>query len=150
MIFSLPEKCSFVGREAELSKSEEWVGFCPKKTPQKSIVTLWGIAGAGKSQLVSEFVKQQREKYPGYDIFWITGATKEASEQSILSVLKLTSNPEATISEGSESYDERRSMPIGSFFTELKNTMRARWLLVIDGIPGDSSLQQRIRSYLDG
>ncbi|UPL02576.1 hypothetical protein LCI18_013510 [Fusarium solani-melongenae] len=51
---SLPEKCSFVGREAELSKLEEWVGFCPKKTPQRSIVTLWGFAGVGKSQLVSE------------------------------------------------------------------------------------------------
>lgn len=146
---SLPEKCSFVGREAELSKLEEWVGFCPKKTPQRSIVTLWGFAGVGKSQLVSEFVKRQREKYPDYDIFWIAGATKEAFEQSILSVLKLANNPEATISEGGESYDERRSMLINSFFTELKNTMRARWLLVIDGIPGDPSLQQHIRSYLD-
>ncbi|KAI8654520.1 PNP-UDP-1 domain-containing protein [Fusarium keratoplasticum] len=132
---SLPEKCSFVGREAELSKLEEWVGFCPKKTPQRSIVTLWGFAGVGKSQLVSEFVKRQREKYPDYDIFWIAGATKEAFEQSILSVLKLANNPEATISEGGESYDERRSMLINSFFTELKNTIRARWLLVIDGIP---------------
>jgi tetratricopeptide (TPR) repeat protein len=139
-----------VGREAELSKLEEWVGFCPKKTPQRSIVTLWGFSGVGKSQLVSEFVKQQREKYPGYDIFWIAGATKEAFEQSILSVLKLANNPEATISEGGESYDEHRSMLINSFFTELKNMMRARWLLVIDGIPGDSSLQQHIRNYLDG
>ncbi|RSL87982.1 hypothetical protein CEP52_015349 [Fusarium oligoseptatum] len=147
---SLPEKCSFVGREAELSKLEEWVGFCPEKMSQKSVVTLWGIAGVGKSQLVSEFVKQQREKYPGYDIFWIAGATKEAFEQSILSVLKVGDNPEATISEGSESYDEQRSMLIRSFFTELKNTMRARWLLVVDGIPGESSLQQHIRSYLDG
>ncbi|RSL52708.1 hypothetical protein CEP53_007989 [Fusarium sp. AF-6] len=147
---SLPEKCSFVGREAELSKLEEWVGFCPEKMLQKSVVTLWGIAGVGKSQLVSEFVKQQREKYPGYDIFWIAGATKETFEQSILSVLKVDNNPEATISEGSESYDEHRSMLIHSFFTELKNIMRVRWLLVIDGIPGDSSLQQHIRSYLDG
>ncbi|RMJ16480.1 hypothetical protein CDV36_003911, partial [Fusarium kuroshium] len=111
---SLPEKCSFVGREAELSKLEEWVGFCPEKMSQKSVVTLWGIAGVGKSQLVSEFVKQQREKYPGYDIFWIAGATKEAFEQSILSVLKVGDNPEATISEGSESYDEQRSMLIRS------------------------------------
>ncbi|KAL2671539.1 hypothetical protein Neosp_014129 [[Neocosmospora] mangrovei] len=131
---SLPEKCSFVGREAELSKLEEWVGFCPKKTPQRSIVTLWGFAGVGKSQLVSEFVKHQREKHPDYDIFWIAGATKEAFEQSILSVLKLANNPEVTILEGGESYDER-SVLINSFFTELKNTVRARWLLVIDGIP---------------
>jgi Cdc6-like AAA superfamily ATPase len=90
---SLPEKCSFVGREAELAKLEEWVGFCPKKTPQKSIVTLWGLTGVGKSQLVSEFVKQQREKHPGYEIFWIAGATKEAFEQSILDVLKVTNDP---------------------------------------------------------
>ncbi|RSL94588.1 hypothetical protein CDV31_014259 [Fusarium ambrosium] len=144
---SLPEKCSFVGREAELSKLEEWVGFCPEKVSQKSVVTLWGIAGVGKSQLVSEFVKQQREKYPGYDIFWIAGATKEAFEQSILSVLKVGDNPEATISEGSESYDEQRSMLIRSFFTELKNTMRARWLLVVDGIPDVLELARMLNCH---
>jgi hypothetical protein len=32
-------------------------------------------------------------------------------------------------------------MLINSFFSELKSTMHVRWLLVIDGIPGDSSLQ---------
>ncbi|KAF5687138.1 tetratricopeptide repeat domain-containing protein [Fusarium circinatum] len=146
---SLPEKCSFMGREDELAKLEEWVGFCPKKTPQKSTVTLWGLAGVGKSQLVSEFVKKQREKHPTSDIFWASGATKEAFEQSILGILKPANNSRIGIPEGSEGYDEHRSMLINSFFSELKSTMRSRWLLIIDGISGDSSLQQLIRDHLD-
>lgn len=138
-----------MGRADELLKLEEWVGFSPKKTPQKSIVTLWGLAGVGKSQLASEFVKQQREKHPSYDIFWTVGATKEAFEQSIVGLLETASESGSILPESNEGYDKHRAMLMNSFFSDLKSTMHPRWLLVIDGISGDSSLQQLIRDHLE-
>lgn len=137
-----------MGRHAELARLEEWVGLSPNKTPQRSIATLWGLTGTGKSQLASEFVKQQREKHQSYDIFWITATTREAFEQSILGIMKATTDSSAR-PQSSENYDEYRLMLINSFFLELKSMTRTRWLLVIDGIPSDQPLQRHIRSYLD-
>lgn len=149
MGLSLPEQCSFIGRQTELAELEEWVGFPSNNTVQKSIVTLWGLAGVGKSQLVSEFVKRQREKSPCYDIFWLVGTSKEAFEQSILSVLQVSNITGSTTSESDSSYTEHRSQLVSAFFLELRNTARTRWLLVVDGIPNDSSVQHYIRGYLE-
>jgi hypothetical protein len=147
--FSLPESCTFFGREAELAKLETKVGFGANIVPQRSIVTVWGLAGIGKSQLVAEFVKRQRRKYPDADIFWVSGATKEAFEQSIMDILKVGSGPEIVKPDGTVDSDEQRSKLIDSLFLELKNGMRTKWLLVIDGISGDKPTQQHIQGYLN-
>ena len=149
MRLALPEQCSFVGRESELTELEEWLGFHRRKPPQRSVITLWGLSGVGKSQLVSEFVKKQRDKHPNYDIFWITGESKETFEQSIIGALKVADGPLATSPETCESYHEQRTRLVISFFSELKSSTRPRWLLVIDGVSGISSLQQSIRSSVD-
>lgn len=146
---SLPEKCLFVGREAEFAELEAWVGFSSQKTSQKSVVALWGLAGVGKTQLVSEFVKQQREKHPSHDIFWLVGATKEAFEQSILDILDVANNMGPKILDSNTSYDEYRSKLINSFFLELRRRTRPRWLLVVEEMPSDPSLHQQIRGYLE-
>lgn len=138
-----------MGREKELAELEQWLGFHRQKPLQKSVITLWGLSGVGKSQLVSEFVKRQRDKHPSYDIFWTTGESKEAFEQSIIGALKVADGLIATSAEACEDYHAQRTGLINSFFTELKSPMRARWLLVIDGVSGISSLQQLIHSYVD-
>ena len=98
---------------------------------------------------MSKFVREQRYKYPNNDIFWITGESKETFEQSIIDTLKVADRPIATSPEGCEDYYAQRSGLINSFFTELQSPTRARWLLVIDGVSGISSLQRHIRSYVD-
>lgn len=96
---SLPEQRYFVGRKAELSQLESWLGFHQQKLPQKSTVAVWGLSGVGKTQLVSEYVKRQQEKHPACDIFWISGETKEAFEKSIVGFLKVAQGPESRNSE---------------------------------------------------
>lgn len=139
-----------MGRQTELSKLEEWVGFRPQQLPQKSIVAIWGFSGVGKSQLASEFVKKQRESYPNHDIFWLRGETKEAFGQSILSLLKSSTNSVGTSSEMLDNLPDHRAMFINSFFTELKSPSRARWLLIIDGISSDLAIQQYVHGFLNG
>lgn len=146
---ALPKECCFVGREREFAELEEWLGFYRQKPLQKSVITLWGLSGIGKSQLVSEFVKIQRHKYPSYSIFWLMGESKEAFEQSIINACKVVDRPTPTSLEASEGYQAQRERLINSFFTELQSPTRARWLIVVDGVSGISSSQQPIRSYLD-
>ncbi|EJP61351.1 tetratricopeptide repeat domain protein [Beauveria bassiana ARSEF 2860] len=50
-----PLKETGSGREAELAKLEKWLSPSRQMPPQKSVVSLWGLGGVGKSQLVSEF-----------------------------------------------------------------------------------------------
>lgn len=139
-----------MGRQAELARLEDWVGFRPQQPPQKSIVALWGFSGVGKSQLASEFVKQQRENYLNCDIFWLRGETKESFGQSILSLLKASTNSVGTASVLLESFPDQRAMLINSFFTDLKSPSRARWLLIVDGISSDLDMQQYVNGFLNG
>ena len=139
-----------MGRQTELSQLESWLGFHHQKPPQRSTVAVWGLSGVGKSQLVSEYVRRQRENHPTCDIFWISGETKEAFEQSIMGFLKVAHGPESRSSESSGNYDEHRTVLINSFFKELGGSWRTKWLLVVDGIPGASLLHQHIRRCIDG
>ena len=138
-----------MGRQAELSQLENWLGF-HHRLPRRSTVAVWGLSGAGKSQLVSEYVRRQREKHPTCVIFWISGETKEAFEQSIMGLLKVAHGPGSKNSEPGGSYDEHRTVLINSFFTELRDFTQSRWLLVVDGIPAVSPLHQHIRRCVDG
>ncbi|KAM3488705.1 hypothetical protein MY3957_008017 [Beauveria namnaoensis] len=145
---ALPEQRCFVGREAELAKLEKWLSPSRQMPPQKSVVTLWGLGGVGKSQLVSEYVSRQREKH-AMDVFWLAGETKEAFAHSILGFLKVGQGSGGTSPEVGGSYHEQRTILVNSFFSELKSMVRTRWLLVIDGISSMPSQQQHILSYVD-
>ncbi|PGH05123.1 hypothetical protein AJ79_06871 [Helicocarpus griseus UAMH5409] len=96
-----------------------------------------GLSGVGKSQLTSQFVKLQRSKHPQREIFWITGESQEAFEQSAVAMLKAPGNP--TSAESSlpvkNSHEQRMGL-VNSFFVELNRLEDSRWLLVIDGVSG--------------
>ncbi|PMB66326.1 hypothetical protein BM221_007313 [Beauveria bassiana] len=143
-----PLKEAGSGREAELAKLEKWLSPSRQMPPQKSVVTLWGLGGVGKSQLVSEFVSRQREKH-AIDVFWLAGETKEAFAHSILGFLKVGQGSGGTSPDVGGSYHEQRTILVNSFFSELKSMVRIRWLLVIDGISSMPSQQQHILSYVD-
>ncbi|KAK8141538.1 hypothetical protein G3M48_010355 [Beauveria asiatica] len=145
---ALPEQRCFVGREAELAKLDKWLSPSRQMPPQKSVVTLWGLGGVGKSQLVSEFVNRQRAKH-AIDVFWLSGETKEAFAHSILGFLTVGQGSGGANPQVGGSYHEQRTILINSFFSELKSLARARWLLVLDGISSVPSQQQHILGYVD-
>lgn len=131
----LPEKSAFVGRAEEMAFLEEELGFRDQAPIQKSVVCLWGLTGAGKSQLATKFVSQQRLTHPKREIFWINGEDLESFERSITSMLKSRDNSVASESNHLTGLsDEKRERLINLFFAELNNLEDARWLLVIDGV----------------
>lgn len=131
----LPEKSAFVGRAEEMAFLEEELGFQDQAPIQKSVVCLWGLTGAGKSQLAARFVSQQRLTHPKREIFWINGENRESFERSITSMLKSWDNSAASESAHLiELSDEKRMRLVNLFFAELNCLEDARWLLVIDGV----------------
>ncbi|KNG81171.1 tetratricopeptide repeat domain protein [Aspergillus nomiae NRRL 13137] len=154
LAYALPDMWAFVGREEELSYLEETLGFEEQQPLQKSIVGLWGLSGVGKSQLASRFVHQQRSKHPMRDIFWITGETREALEQSVIKMLRGGNHPALSESMSSDStrsrspYENRAGL-VDTFFAELNRLEDQRWLLVIDGISGQSYLDTLETPSLD-
>ncbi|KKZ65542.1 hypothetical protein EMCG_08615 [[Emmonsia] crescens] len=134
---ALPERWAFVGREEELAYLEQELGYKDQPPLQKCIVGLWGLSGVGKSQLASRFVNHQRSKHSKLEIFWISGESQEAFEQSVIDMLKAPGNPVA--SENTlpvRSSHEQRIALVNSFFVELNRLADSRWLLVIDGVSG--------------
>lgn len=111
---------------------EQELGFRAQLPLQKSVVGLWGLSGVGKSQLASRFVDQQRSTHPEREIFWISGESREAFEQSVINMLKVGGDPKNSC--------EQRMGLVHSFFAELNRAEDPRWLLVIDGINGRPEL----------
>lgn len=133
---ALPERWAFMGREEELDWLEKELGFQTQPPLQKSVVALWGLSGVGKSQLASRFVNQQRCKHPEREIFWISGESGEAFEQSVINMLKVGSNSASPEIIPPFKNSHERMRLINSFFAELNGLEDPRWLLVIDGING--------------
>lgn len=140
-----------MGRGAELAQIEEWSLGDSQKLRRNPLITVWGLAGVGKSQLISEFVKRHQATHPEDNIFWLAGESKEAFVQSIMSFLKAKPSHLGVYPEARDNYHEQRTMIVQSFFSELKDPTRAhaRWIIVIDGISSVSSQQQYIKDCVD-
>jgi len=132
---ALPEECRFVGRKQELTRLEQWLVLAQKHPTEKSAMALWGLSGAGKSQMVSKFVRQRCLQQPKDEVFWVTGSSIESFEKGILSFLKVSNEETSSMSmEKRESHHEQRKRLTATFFTELRNASRPRWILVIDDL----------------
>ncbi|GLI76474.1 hypothetical protein PoHVEF18_004747 [Penicillium ochrochloron] len=135
---ALPEKWAFVGREEELAFLQSELFFPSQSSIQKHVVCLWGLTGAGKSQLAARFVHQQLSLHPEREIFWISGESRDSFEESVINMLKARQESSSTamsppallpiIPEG-----ERRAH-MNLFFAELNRLNDGRWLLIIDGV----------------
>lgn len=122
---------------------DEIVGVHPGRLSSKSVVALWGLAGVGKSQLVSQFVKRQQHKWSLRAIFWISGESEQSFDKSVISLLKDSHGMVGEASSGSAVAPEQRELLIRGFFSELGSSALAGALLVIDGLSG--SLERRLR-----
>ena len=51
------------------------------------IVVVWGLGGAGKTQLVLSYIQQHRQEYTAS--FWIEASRKETVERDFLQIYRL-------------------------------------------------------------
>lgn len=142
---ALPEPARFIGRAAELSYLKGILDSNASSIQSKHTLAVWGLGGVGKSQLIAEFVRSIKMEKNSHDIFWVTGETKESFEQSICSYLKAKGSVGTT---PREHYSEQRAVLVDSFFSELRAPRRQKWLLIIDGIPSDSNVQDHVRRHV--
>jgi len=58
-----------------------------ERTQSSKVLVVWGLGGAGKSQLVLTYLQEYRTDYS--NIFWVEAGTKEAIEQEYLQIYGL-------------------------------------------------------------
>lgn len=95
-------------------------------------------------------MKRQWDKYNDRVIFWVSGESEEAFEQSVIGLLK---DSQGTVSAGHDSSVvalQQRDTLVREFFSELSNNSPPGTLLVVDGLSGSASLQARLQKHLDG
>src|SRR5271170_5410840 len=68
-------KNRFVGREAELKSLHSFINFNQR-------VGISGVAGVGKSRLVSEFVNRYKSEYDN-NVFWVPAASRISIKRAL-------------------------------------------------------------------
>ena len=90
------------------------------------MLVVWGLGGAGKTQLVLDYLQCHREKYKA--TFWIEAKRKVSVERDLINMYKLLFN--VRISTGME------AVKIDDAVIVVKNWLSSRrdqWLVVFDG-----------------
>ncbi|KAH6634743.1 hypothetical protein B0J18DRAFT_406351 [Chaetomium sp. MPI-SDFR-AT-0129] len=115
---------TFVGREQELKVIEDLLN--PGKPGQNGVV-LYGMPGAGKSQLALRYIEKHRKLFTS--IFWITASSTETTSSSFSDAANLISSswPAGDLP---NTYYERDNQKM--VISRLRSTIHKSWLLVID------------------
>ncbi len=115
---------TFVGREGELDTVEKALN--PGNPGQKGMV-LYGLPGAGKSQLALRYIGRHREQFTS--IFWITASSAETTSSSFSEAARLIASswPGKDLPNTYDGQDDRRMV-----LSRLRSTTKRNWLLVID------------------
>lgn len=111
----------------------------PKTMTDMRTVVVWGLGGAGKSQLVRNFVHEQWQRY--HEVFWVEAGQKKTIERDWIQIYK-----QLFLSVGSGSI----TVPIEDAITNVKSWLRSqekRCLWVIDG--ADEIEDQESELYID-
>lgn len=112
----------FVGREAELQHVTQWVRDPVGST---TVLFVWGMAGIGKSSLLSEMRRVARQR--GAVCLWLDGSTCNQSPAAVLDFLDgLVTQADPTIAPTSVTRD-----PVDRLYELVENGGR-RLLLIID------------------
>lgn len=145
----MPEQCDFVGRETELARIEAWLDSKPRNLSKKVIIAIWGLGGIGKSQLVAEVLRRQKEKNGSHAFFWLDAESQEALERSIIALLKAGKRAimDPDVSDG---HQEQRQSLVESFFAALRGTNRGQWTLVFDNLDPEVAVERKFMEHVHG
>jgi tetratricopeptide (TPR) repeat protein len=107
---------------------------------EAKVLVVWGLGGAGKSQLVLNYIQEYRHDYSA--VFWIEAGQKETLERDYIQIYRLLVNCRPAT--GSE------TVQIADAVAAVKNWFQChpgRWLVVLDS--ADSIDNEDQPSYID-
>ena len=86
---------------------------------------VWGLGGAGKSQLILDYLQKHRGDYKA--TFWIEAARRESIERDFLQIYRLLYN-RRVVSDGENIKVEDAVLDVKRWFSH----HYGRWLLIFD------------------
>ena len=104
------------------------------------ILVVWGLGGAGKSQLVLNYIREYRQDYTA--VFWIEAGSKESIERDYVQIYRLLYSRQ--IDEGHEIVKVEDAVPAVKRWFQGRE---GRWLVVLDS--ADTIDNDRDRRYID-
>jgi tetratricopeptide (TPR) repeat protein len=107
---------------------------------EAKILVVWGLGGAGKSQLVLNYIQEYRHDYSA--VFWIEAGQKETLERDYIQIYRLLTD--CCLAASSE------TVQITDAVVAVKNWFHChsgRWLVVLDS--ADSIDNENEPSYID-
>ena len=104
------------------------------------ILVVWGLGGAGKSQLVLNYIREYRQDYSA--VFWIEAGSKESIERDYIQIYRLLYG--RPLGAGQEIVKVEDAVPaVKCWF----HGREGRWLVVLDS--ADTIDNDRHRCYID-
>ena len=101
---------------------------------------MWGLGGAGKTQLVLDYVRQYRTDYKA--TFWIEAARKESLERDFVNLYQTLFGMQIVAGQETVSVDNA-VVGVKSWFAG----QRGPWLMVFDG--ADTIENRKASEYID-
>ena len=104
------------------------------------ILVVWGLGGAGKSQLVLNYIREYRRDYTA--VFWIEAGSKESIERDYVQIYQILYGRQTD--KGQEVVRVEDAVPaVKRWF----HSHKGRWLVVLDS--ADTIDNNRDKSYID-
>ncbi|WYZ43693.1 hypothetical protein EsH8_VII_000129 [Colletotrichum jinshuiense] len=115
----------FVGRSSILEEVKRQLGYSKleRSFKPRSIVSLYGLGGVGKTQVALSFVYWVKETYPSVSVFWLHASSEDRFRQSVASIATKNKIP---------GYDDPKADVPMLFRKWLEDDDQGRWIMVID------------------
>ena len=104
------------------------------------IVVVWGLGGAGKSQLVLNYIRDYRQDYTA--VFWIEAGSKESIERDYIQIYRLLYGRPLGV--GQEMVKAEDTVPAVKHWF---HSHEGRWLVVLDS--ADTIDNDQDKSYIN-
>ena len=101
---------------------------------------MWGLGGAGKSQLVLNYIREYRREYAA--VFWIEAGSKESIERDYVQIYRLLYGRQMDAGPGMVKVEDAVPAVKRWFYGR-----EGRWLVVLDS--ADTIDNDRDKSYID-
>lgn len=127
--YSLRPTKAHVHRPALCDRINKQIGGVPSQDQLEGtrVLAVWGLGGAGKTQLVLDYLRRHRMEYKA--TFWVEAESKESIERDFLCIYQLLFDVRMTA--GQEML--KADVAVLGVKNWLSSRSSERWLLVFDG-----------------